>query len=139
MTDELKDENHTFLSTPANVEISGYHFIKTYARIGNSTSGYTYTSLLTILGGKCYRLTCFNNSPMLEQEQIDNNDEILSSLNITIEGNNGEISTNNWRSVLTYIIIILAAAMIIGIIISFIQPIIANRNAPESVKTRKRR
>lgn len=139
IADELKSEGHTFLSTPSEIELSGYKFIRSYARIGSSTSGYTYTSVMTVFGGKCYELTCFNNMPMLEQEQIDENDEIVSSLKLKIKGNDGEIAANKFSSALTFIVIFLAIAVIFGVVISFVKPLLKKGEESEQISSNRRR
>lgn len=139
ITDELKSEGHTFLSTPCEIEIDGYKFIRSYARIGSSTSGYTYTSVMTIFGGKCYELTCYNNTPMLEQEQIDENDEVVSSLKLKIKGNDGELAANKFSSALTIIAIFVAIAVIFGIVISFVRPLLKKGDESEPISTNSRR
>lgn len=139
ISDELKVEGHTFLSTPSEIELSGYKFIRSYARIGSSTSGYTYTSVMTIFGGKCYELTCFNNMPMLEQEQIDENEEIVSSLKLKIKGNDGEIAANKFSSALTFVVIFLAIAVIFGVVVSFVKPLLQKGEDSEKISTVGRR
>ena len=139
IADELKAEGHTFLATPSEIELSGYKFIRSYARIGSSSSGYTYTSVMTIFGGKCYELTCYNNVPMLEQEQIDENDEIVSSLKLKIKGNDGEIAANKLSSALTIIVIFVAIAVIFGVVISFVKPLFKKGEESERISSSGRR
>lgn len=139
ISDELKDEGHTFLATPSEIVLSGYKFIRSYARIGSSTSGYTYTSVMTIFGGKCYELTCFNNMPMLEQEQIDENNVIISSLKLKIKGNDGEIAANKFSSAVTFVVIFLAIAVIFGVVVSFVKPLLKRGEGSEKISSGSRR
>lgn len=138
LTNELKEQGHTFLSSSSVIKLSGYKFIKTCARIGTSKSGYTYTSVMTIVGGKCYQLTCYDNSPILTQEQIDANEEIISSFKLKIKGDSGEIAKNNFTSVLAFIMIVASLALIVGICISFVKPIV-RRIYGEQLIIRKRK
>lgn len=134
---QLSEQGHTLLSTPGEVKISDYNFIKICARIGSSTSGYTYTSVMTIVGGVCYELTCYDNSPMLDQSQIDANQAIIDTLKLSIKGNSGEIATNNIMSGIAFAIIIAAVIIIVVVIISFIKPLISRKNEEEHIGRRR--
>lgn len=136
--DNLTAEGHSFLSTPAEVELSGYTFIKTYARIGSSVNGYTYSSVMTIIGGKCYELTCFDNLPTLQQEQIDANEEVLGSLKLSIRGDSGELAANHFQSFIAFAVILIAIAVIAGVIISFVKPYITGQRRDDEVIARRK-
>ena len=139
VADALKAQGHTLLSTPSEIKLSDYYFIKIYARIGDTTTGYTYTSVMTIVGGRCYELTCFDSSPVLEQSQIDANESVISTLNLAINGNSGEIASNNFQSIVVFIVILLSIALIFGVVVSFIKPIVESRNADEPIRPKKRK
>ena len=94
---------------------------------------------MTIFGGKCYELTCYNNVPMLEQDQIDENDEIVSSLKLKIKGNDGEIAANKLSSALTIIVIFVAIAVIFGVVISFVKPLFKKGEDSERISSGGRR
>ena len=134
---QLSEQGHTLLSTPSEINLSDYNFIKICARIGTSTSGYTYTTVMTIVGGVCYELTCYDNSPTLEQAQIDENQKIIDTLSLSIKGNSGEIASNNIMSGIAFAIIIAAVIMIVIIIISFIKPLISHKIEEEHIVRRK--
>lgn len=134
---QLAEQGHTLLSTPCEITLSDYKFIKICARIGSSSSGYTYTSVMTIIGGVCYELTCYDNSPMLEQTQIDENQAVIDSLKLSIKGNSGEIASNTLMSAVAFVIIIVAVIVIVVIIISFIKPLISRKNEDEHIGRRK--
>lgn len=133
-----EQSGHSFLQEPEIIEVDGYSFIKFNCRYGNGDKGFSYKSVLTIIGGYCYELVSYNKMSVPDDEVSAEFDEIVSSVKIDIKGEQGQITKSYFMSALAVIVIIIAVIIIISMIYSLIREYIVHKNHNEKVKLKKR-
>lgn len=134
----LEREGHSFLSEPSVTEIDGYDFIEFNCRIGSGDIGYSYKSYMTIIGGNCYELVCYNKMSIPDDEITEQFSEIVSSVEMNIKGETAGIIKSFAMSAFTIIGIIIAVIIVIAMIYSLIREFIVHKNHSEKVKIKKR-
>lgn len=133
-----EQSGHSFLIEPDTIEVDGYDFIRFNCRYGSGEKGFSYKSILTIIGGNCYEFVRYNKSSVPDDEANEEFDDIVSSIEMNIKGEATQIAKSFFMSVLTIIAIIIAVLIIISMIYSLIREYIVYKNHNEKVRLKKR-
>jgi len=116
----------TILENGYITETGGFKYINYTVREGDSETGYTYSSAVTIIGGKYIEITVFRSSPLLNDNLKDINNSIFSSAEIHIGTSADEVKNTFFQSFASVATIIGAVILIIFILYSFIKDIISS-------------
>lgn len=133
-----EQSGHSFLTEPEVVKIDGYDFMKFNCRYGSGDKGFSYQSVLTIIGGNCYELVSYNTMSVPDEEITKDFDNLISSVKMNIKGEQGQITKSFFMSVLAILVIIIAIIIMITFIYSLIREYIVYKNRGEKVKLKKR-
>lgn len=133
-----EQSGHSFLTEPDTVEIDGYDFIRFNCRYGSGDKGFSYKSVLTIIGGNSYEIVCYNKMSVPDDEITEEFDDLISSVEMNIKGESGQITKSFFMSVLTILVIIVAVFIMISMIYSLIREYIVYKNHNEKVRLKKR-
>lgn len=133
-----EQSGHSFLTEPDIIEVDGYDFIRFNCRYGNGDNGFSYKSILTIIGGNCYEFIRYNKLSVPDDGINEEFDELVSSIKMNIKGETSEIVKSIFMSVITIAIIIIASIIAISMIYSLLRELIAHKNRGEKVKLKKR-
>lgn len=129
---------HSFLTEPDIIEVDGYDFIRLNCRYGSGDKGFSYKSILTIIGGNCYEIVSYNKMSVPDDEISEEFDELVSSIKMDIKGEQGQITKSFFMSALAIIVAIIAVIIIISMIYSLIREYIVHKNHNEKVRLKKR-
>ena len=133
-----EQSGHSFLMEPDIIDVDGYDFIRFNCRYGNGDKGFSYKSILTIICGNCYELVSYNKMSVPDDTVSEEFDNMVSSIRISIKGEQGQITKSYFMSVFAVIVIIIAVIIIISMIYSLIREYIVRKNHNEKVKLKKR-
>ncbi len=134
----FEQSGHSFLTEPEVIEIDKYSFMSFNCRYGSGDKGFSYKSVLTIIGGNCYELVRYNKASIPDDEAADEFEKIISTVKMNIKGEKGQIAKSYFMSVLTIIVIIVAAIIIVAMIYSLIREYLVHKNHNEKVRLKKR-
>lgn len=135
---DFEQSGHAFLTEPEVIEIDNYEFMCFNCRYGSGEKGFSYKSILTIIGGNCYELVKYNKASIPDDEMADEFNNIVSTIKINIKGETGQIVKSYFMSVMIIIVIIVAAIIVIAMIYSLIREYIVYKNHNEKVRLKKR-
>ena len=133
----LTEQQHTLLRNPEVRTIGGYDFIEYSARIGSSDSGYSYTAVMTIVGGRYYECVYYCASPVPDDETAAQMDETLGNFSLQIKGNSGELFNNTIFSVVAILVIIAACLVVLWVLFSLFRMFL-RRQKQQHVRVKKR-
>ncbi len=133
-----EQSGHSFLTEPDIIKIDGYDFIRFSCRYGSGEKGFSYKSVLTIIGGNCYELVRYNKVSLPDDEANKEFDKIIKSLDFNIKGEKSQIAKSYFISVLTIIGIIIVLIIMASMIYSLIREYIVYKNHNEKVNLRKK-
>lgn len=134
----FEQNGHSFLTEPDIVEIDGYDFIRFNCRYGSGEKGFSYKSVLTIIGGNCYEFVRYNKMSVPDDDATEEFDNITSSIKMKIKGETSQIVKSIFLSIFTIIVTIIACLILISMIYSLIREFIVYRNHNEKVRIKKR-
>ncbi|MBQ2676904.1 MAG: hypothetical protein IJF54_05865 [Clostridia bacterium] len=121
-----------------STDLSGYKFIKYCVRVGSSDTGYCYTTMMTVIGGKFYELTCYDSAAVVNDEMAAANDEVFSSFKLNVKAPKG-MGFNTFYQVVSVIVIIVCALVIVVIGYSFVMQLVNRRKTDENQELLKRK
>lgn len=130
-------ESITLLSDVTISNIKGVDYLKYYARKGNEKSGYSFMKAITVIGGVCYEISAFSSVSKLTQEITDKNHEILASVKFDIKNSRNDITANTIKLIF-YVVILVAALVLVGFTLFSIINQLKNKDDEEIVKIKKR-
>ncbi|MBQ4156110.1 MAG: hypothetical protein IJD90_04825 [Clostridia bacterium] len=134
----FEQSGHSFLTEPDIVRIDGYDFIRFNCRYGSGEKGFSYKSVLTIIGGNCFELVRYNKISLPDDTANEEFDDIIDSLKLNIKGEKAQIAKSYFISVLTIAGIIVVMIIMISMIYSLIREYIVYKNHNEKVRLRKK-
>lgn len=113
----LSINDHTFLVEPTTVTINNYDYLRILARVGSSTSGYSYLSLVTIINGNYYEATAYLPQTIPTEDEIAQAEQLLSTFKVDVYGLEGQINRNTVTQIITTTLIIVCSLLMIFIAI----------------------
>lgn len=116
----LSKNDHTFLVEPTTVTINGYDYLRVLARVGSSTSGYSYLSFVTIINGNYYEATAYLPQTIPTEEEIAQAVQLLSTLNVDVYGLESRIDRNTITQVIITAVIVVCSLLMVFIAIRII-------------------
>ena len=102
----LSKNDHTFLTEPTTVTINGYDYLRVLARVGSSTSGYSYLSYVTIINGDYYEATAYLPQTIPTEEEIAQAEQLLSTFKVDVYGLGEKIDRNTITQVIITALIV---------------------------------
>lgn len=129
---------HSFLTEPDVIQVDGYDFIRFNCRYGSGDKGFSYKSILTIIGGNCYEFIKYSKLSVPDDEINNDFDDLVSSISMNIKGETGQIAKSFFMSVVAIIIIIIAVIIAVSMIYSLFKEFILHKNRGEKVRLKKR-
>lgn len=134
----LNQNGQEYISEPKIIEIDGYDFIEFNCRVGSGENGFNYKNIISVIGGNCYEIVCFNKLNLPDEEVSDEFNDIIDSVDLDIKGETGEIVKSFLMSVITVIVIIFAVIVVLLMIYSLIKEFLSYRNHADKVQLKKR-
>lgn len=119
----LAKSDHIFLCNPDVVSANGVEYVRILARVGSSTSGYSYLSYVTVINGEFFDVTVYMPQTIPTEEEIENSETILRTARIDIQGLDESLKSNSISQALTIAAIVVSCLVIVAIIIIAIRGI----------------
>ena len=134
----LELQNHALLKEPEVTEIDGYKALDFLCRAGSGESGFSYRSLITIIGSRCYEFTFLSTTSIPDEMTKRSFDDMIDSINLSIKGETGEIVKSVFMSVLSILAIVVACAIGLVFAYSLVMEFINARKHSDKVRLKKR-
>lgn len=136
---ELSKNGHIFLCEPESVTVDGYDFIRVLARVGSSTTGYSYLSYVTVIGGDFYEVTAYMPQTIPTESESANCENILKTLQIDIFGLKSSLNENSISQVISTLVIVVCALLMSFIIIIEVKNMLSKPKRKKAAKSNENR
>lgn len=134
----LELQNHAFLKEPQVTEVDGYKALDFLCRVGSGESGFSYRSLITIIGSRCYEFTFFNTSSIPDEMTKRSFEDMINSIDLSIKGETSEIVKSFFMSALSIVAIIVACLIGLTFAYSLVMEFVSARKHSDKVRLKKR-